>query len=250
MLEARRFPSRLNAASAEPLKPTRAHTYTTHAETSTAREQLHGALTATVSKSYGIWLVGAGNAATAVLARRDYYAGQVTAHASRIIAAELQALPGSRQETGQVRLTGALQVTLLSHSLRIHKTRADAIPKAQRIHQYRKAMWARQRADRSANQSERRSRARGNGRREPLPPIPVAPGLPAAMPWNGPGHPANEAGGGAALARVQAQLDTTVPINSILTVWGLLMGRTPGDGDCGYHASLRTAQRTLSRGLT
>jgi hypothetical protein len=65
-------------------------------------------------------------------------------------------------------------------------------------------MWARQRADRSANQSERRSRARGNGRREPLPPIPAAPGLPAAMPWNGPGHPANEAGGGGALARVQA----------------------------------------------
>jgi hypothetical protein len=137
----------------------------------------------TVSKTYGIGLVGAGNAATAVLARRNYFAGQVTAHASRVIliAAELQALPGAGQETGQGRSTDALQVTLLSHSLRIHKTRADAIPKAQRIHQYRKAMWARQRAHRSANQSERRSRARGNGRREPLPPIPAAPGLPAAM---------------------------------------------------------------------
>jgi hypothetical protein len=47
---------------------------------------------------------------------------------------------------------------------------------------------------------------------------------------------------------VQAPLDTTVPINAILTAWGLLMGRTPGDGDCGYHVSLRTAQRSLSRG--
>jgi hypothetical protein len=87
----------------------RAHIYHTCRETATAREQLHAALTATVSETYGIGLVGAGNAATAVLARRDYYAGQVTAHASRIIAAELQALPGARQETGQVRSTGALE---------------------------------------------------------------------------------------------------------------------------------------------
>jgi hypothetical protein len=64
-----------------PEADTRAHIYHTCRETATAREQLHAALTATVSKTYGIGLVGAGNAATAVLARRDYLAGQVTAHA-------------------------------------------------------------------------------------------------------------------------------------------------------------------------
>jgi hypothetical protein len=104
-----------------PEADTRAHIYHTCRETATAREQLHAALTATVSKTYGIGLVGAGNAATAVMATRYYYAGQVTAHASRIIAAELQALPGDRQQTGQVRSTVDLQVTFLSHSLHIHE---------------------------------------------------------------------------------------------------------------------------------
>jgi hypothetical protein len=63
-----------------PEADTRAHIYHTCRETATAREQLHAALTATVSKTYGIGLVGAGNAATAVMARRDYYAGHRSLH--------------------------------------------------------------------------------------------------------------------------------------------------------------------------
>jgi hypothetical protein len=95
-------------------------------------------------------------------------------------------------------------------------------------------MWARQRAVRSANQSERRSRARGKSRREPLPPIPADPGLPAAMPWNGLGQPANEAGGGGALARVQAQLHTTVPINSTLTAPTPVRFTSPEESEGAY----------------
>jgi hypothetical protein len=111
---------------------TRHHIYHSCPSTAHERQHLREALAATTRKYYHTADLAAQQVADVVMARGDYYAGQISAQAMHIIAADAAASSASQAtgsgptNIGGVKALGRLQATVLAHSITIHKKRAAA----------------------------------------------------------------------------------------------------------------------------
>jgi hypothetical protein len=113
-----------------------------------------------VCKHHGVSLLAAQRTADAVLARPDYFAGQIAAGARESIRADKAHALGVQPAQVQVRATGHIQSAVLAHSIAIHKMRAGAIQAGLCLLDFRKAMWAKQNAARKAASDARRRQHR------------------------------------------------------------------------------------------
>ena len=99
-------------------------------------------------------------AADAILARPDYYAGQIAGEARECIREEKAHALGSHAAHVHVRATGHIQAAVLEHSIAVHKKRADAVPAGHDLIDFLKAMWANQNAARKAASDAKRRQNR------------------------------------------------------------------------------------------
>jgi len=174
---------------------TRDHLFNACPETLTLRNGLHEQLVKLIgiNKIYGDWGAPvAQRVADAVLLRRDWFAGQVSLGAFDILREARSQATGSRPSEASVPATGRIQSAALEYSLKIHKKRMEAVPKALSLNEFRKAMWAVQKTKRAARAPAGGGAAGLTGSTSPLSPalalaLAVATPLPAIL---GPAPPA------------------------------------------------------------
>ena len=179
---------------------TKAHLFHACPHTCPERDNLHAALTA-AAQAAGAGPASATKVADAIVARPDYYAGQIDASARQMLrdclSAQASHVQGAGPKTPLELLGRTLQRLTLENSKSIHDRRAEAVALAEAraaaagltsehdVMAYKKALWAEQQHAATSAEAEQRREARKakaalkgshKGRLPPPPPRAGAPG--------------------------------------------------------------------------
>jgi hypothetical protein len=123
------------------------HIYHTCPKLKAKRDALHAALVKVAQAApYSASDLDAHRVATAICSRPDYYAGQISSAAHDILRASAAQAAGSAPTSRRIRATGKLQTTVLHHASKMHDARDKAVPKELKLHEFKKDMWAKQKA--------------------------------------------------------------------------------------------------------